>query len=167
VSRNDVVVPAGQTQATLNVTRSDSNESTPALSDQLATAITETLANVADDGPTTVRIRLDRPDLGTIHLQLSVTKDNVVSIRILTDNQHSQQIVESQMAALRLSLTGNGVACGQFQVGCDSNPRQFSSQNAPGQSMRPSGVFSPSRTSNSERLKFPVSRQNGRVNYVA
>ena len=73
VSRNDVVVPAGQTQATLNVTRSDSNESTPALSDQLATAITETLANVADDGPTTVRIRLDRR-ISERSIFLSVTK---------------------------------------------------------------------------------------------
>lgn len=167
VCRNDIVTPSDQTQATLNIMPSAKPESTPAISDLLATAITETLANLSHDGSTTVHIRLDRPDLGKIDLQLSVNKDNVVSVRIQTDNLHSQQIVESQMAALRESLTSNGVTCGQFQVGCDSNSRQSSSQSAPRQTTRPTGVFSASRTSNSERLRFPVSRQNGRVNYVA
>ena len=166
--KDDSVVSMDPTTAPVNtfVEPQVSREPVAPISEHLTAAVTENLANAPHEGPTSVRIRLDRPDLGTIHLQLSVTK-NVVSIRIMTDNQRSQQIVESQISGLRQSLTSSGVECGQFQVGSDSNNRQFSIQKSPGQPARSMEVFASSRGSGPATLKFPVTRPNGSVNFVA
>ena len=88
------VIQTSETSAGSNIERSQNTEVAPPLSVQLATAITTNLANVFGEGATTVRIRIDRQDLGTINLQLSINK-NVVSVRIMTDNAQSQQIVEA------------------------------------------------------------------------
>lgn len=164
--QNDGLIPMEQMPVVSNVDRSTNQDSSPPISEQIATAITSNLASAHADGTTTVRIRLESHELGTIQLDLSVKKD-VVSVRIVTANQQSQQIVESQMTALRLALTTNGVDCGQFQVACDLSNRQLTAKKSSGESSRSTELFSTSRSATSTTLKFPASISNSRVSFVA
>ena len=98
-------------------------ESTTTISGQLSDAIVARLRDEPAGGPTTVRIRLEQKDIGTVDLHLTV-QDGVVSIRISATDQLTQQLIDSQMNDLRQSLTQRGVQCGEMQVSGDSSGQQ-------------------------------------------
>ncbi len=138
----------------------------PPISEQLASAVTDHLQEESISGPITVRIRLDRQDLGTVSLHLTIN-NNIVSIRIVTENPLARQIIDCQMNDLRQTLTEGGVTCGQFQVACDSDGQQSSGQRRPPSSTIAIGPASSSRWSRAAAATTLAATPEGRLNFVA
>lgn len=166
VVNQDANISPGATLTASPVEHTVDKESAVPWSSQLATAITQNIAHVPSDGTTTVRIRLQIQDLGSINLHLSVSK-NILSVRIITDNQQSQRLVESQISALRQTLSVSGIECGQLEVASVENQRQFTNQKALTPAARSTDIASTTRGSASTTLKYPVSSRNYRVSFVA
>lgn len=144
-----------------------SANSTPApVSDQLATSIVQQLSDESTGGTTTVRLRLDREDLGTVHLHLSVHND-VVSVRIVAQDQLARQIIENQMADLRRALTGGGIELGRFEVTCDSGRGQSSNGQRTNQPYASVGGTSAGRWTRPQPTLESISRSTGQLNIVA
>ena len=132
VHSQDLPVPVQKSLRTLNDTNpsnvsvlpaqgfvaGDTSITAPSICDELATAIERQLKNSIEEGPTTIQIQLDRPDLGRIKLNLSLS-NGAISIRIITENQSSQQIVSSQLTNLQQSLANSGILCNQCQIACE------------------------------------------------
>jgi flagellar hook-length control protein FliK len=112
-------------------TSAAANQEAP-ISEAVSTAIVKQLEEQPTVAVTTVRIQLDRADLGSISLFLSIN-NNRVSVRIVAEDELARQIIDSQMDELRQALDESGVECSEFQVVCDathdhSSPRKRSPQ---------------------------------------
>lgn len=163
----DTKASAEPTVSTINLSRPTSAETAAPVSDPLAAAIVENIDNAQFDGPTTVRIQLDLPDLGPVNLHLSVS-DNLVSVRIVTRDQRARQIVEHQINDLRQSLKNNGVECGRFEIECDADGQSFAEQRNAGTAAVPTKAVPVSRPSGIPILKSQVAiSKKGGVNFVA
>lgn len=168
-ARHDVLRTTSATfipnQAIVTSTQFSEVESPSSVSRQISTAVVDRLGDASAEGPTTVRIRLEQEELGTIDLHLSV-RDGVVSIRIVAADQLTQQLINGQMDDLRQSLAQRGVNFGDMQVSSESGEQQSSGeQRAPTGSLRitPQARFwrQPTATATTSRLKIGV------LNYVA
>ena len=159
--------PNSPTILSLNHARQVYSDSVAQVSDQLATAITSHLGTEPTGGPTTIQIRLDRLELGTVSLHLSITND-VVSIRIVAHDQVVRQIIDSQLDELRQSLSNSGVLCGQCLVACDSSARRFSDPSGPRRSVvAQSATFSTSRWARPNSTAPQATPATGQFNFVA
>jgi len=129
-SLNAVIVQAPNSVSSQNV------EADTPVSEHLAATIAQQLDDESNTGPTSIRIQLNQPGLGLINLHLSLSNE-VVSVRIVTQNPLAKQIIESQMNDLRQSLNNRGVTSAQCEVSCDASGQQFS---APDQSVSQTNV---------------------------
>ena len=165
VNTPDATVP---TIFSLNSARVAYTDSAAPVSHQIAAEITRQVDDGTIGGTTTVQIRLDRPELGTVNLHLSMTND-VVSIRIVTEDPAAMQIINRQMNDLRQSLSDSGIAFNQCQVLCNPGNGQSSDRNPTTNSSRREKevIASASRTSRSVVLSIPNVQPCGRLNYVA
>ncbi|WP_010587920.1 flagellar hook-length control protein FliK [Schlesneria paludicola] len=146
--------------------RFSSPDSSSSISSQLSTAIADKLNEATGEGPTTVRIRLEQKELGTIDVHLSV-HEGVVSIRIAAADQLTQQLINGQMDELRQSLTQRGVNFGDMQASNESGGQQSSCDQGSSHtgSIR---ITPPSRFWRQPLAATTTSRANsGLLNYVA
>ncbi len=70
-----------------------------------------------------VVLRLDPPELGRVHIHVSLTND-VVSIRMVATDEAARQIIERQLNDLHQSLANQGISFTQCQVDCNSSGHQ-------------------------------------------
>lgn len=139
-----------------------SNEAEMPITAQLAAAIAEELQDNDGQGPATVRIQLDQPGLGKLTAILSISS-NRVSIRMVTENVLSQQIVACQLDALRQSLTKNGITCDQCQVDCEPNDQPASARKDPFSNAAPR----PAIGRRADLKPSPVAMASDQLNFVA
>ena len=72
-------------------------------------------------------LRLDPPELGSIEIQVNVSKDTA-NVTIYTQAANVKDALEASMLRLRELLSQSGIQLGQFDVKHDSN-RQFAGSN--------------------------------------
>jgi flagellar hook-length control protein FliK len=87
--------------------------------EQVGAAIVAHWEGIQREGTTTLHLRLNPPDLGTVRVALSV-KEQAVNARLVVQVESTRQLLESQVGLLRDKLQGSGVALGQFSVTCDN-----------------------------------------------
>ena len=163
---SDAFAPTGNVVPGATVSPATAKDVLPAVGEELATSIIQQLSDDPTGGTTTVRLRVDREDLGAVHLHLSVNND-VVSVRIVTQDQVARQIIDSQMADLRQALTGGGISLGQFKVTCDGGHGQTSNGSRFGQASASVSRPSARGWTRSQPASESESRSVGRLNIVA
>jgi flagellar hook-length control protein FliK len=136
------------------------------LAGEVANVVTRQLAEESTTGVTTVRIQLDRQDLGSVSLFLS-TNNKIVSVRIVVQDELARQLVDSQMDELRQSLSESGVECSEFQVVCDSSHKQFSGRRRSPQTLIALAVSSTSRKLRIEDEAVKQELTTGKFNFTA
>ncbi len=159
-SSESAIIPA------MNLMSPTSETSDASISDQIATAVTGHLSDDSYQGPTTLRIRLNHSELGTVNLHLSMNND-VVSIRIVTQNPAAQQLINGQLEDLRQSLTNSGLATGQFQVACDAGSQHSSRQNESVPETIQFRNATSSRWARPQTTVTPTTQASGQLNFVA
>lgn len=101
----------------------ESADSTPV--PRIVTAIHDRVDSLATGQPIDVRLRLDPPELGTVHVHLRLI-DDVVSVRLVGDNESATRLLESQLPDLRQSLAERGLTFGHCEVSCDAGRQDHS-----------------------------------------
>nr|PZN41976.1 MAG: hypothetical protein DIU70_05830 [Bacillota bacterium] len=90
--------------------------SEPGLAEQVARAMERARLRVRPDGETQVRIRLEPPELGAIHLRLTL-RDGQIHGQILAGRPEVRDALEAQKAELWSRLQEQGIQVGGFDVG--------------------------------------------------
>ncbi|MCG0237973.1 MAG: flagellar hook-length control protein FliK [Firmicutes bacterium] len=88
----------------------------PGLAEQVARAMERARLRVRPDGETQVRIRLEPPELGEIHLRLTL-RDGQIHGQILVGRPEVREALEAQKAELWSRLQEQGVQVGGLDVG--------------------------------------------------
>jgi len=84
---------------------------------------------MSSQGRTEVRVRLRPPELGTVHVQLTSNRGNMLEARIVTEREDVRALIERNLPELRQSLAGAGVHVGGFDVSTqDQNQAQHQQQ---------------------------------------
>jgi flagellar hook-length control protein FliK len=94
--------------------------------------------------PVSVVLRLNPPELGRVHVQVSLIND-IVSIRMVATDEMSRQILDRQLSDLHQSLAGHGISFGQCQVDVNTTGHQSSGG---GMKHRLTHDFEPTQRSN-------------------
>jgi len=71
---------------------------------------------MTSQGRTEVRVRLRPPELGTVHVELSSDRTNVLEARIVAEREEVRELIERNLPELRQALQGAGVHVGDFDV---------------------------------------------------
>lgn len=121
-----------------------------------------------------VDIRLDPPELGKLHIKLSVNQDQA-SVQFTVGNQQTRDLVEHAMPRLRELLNQQGLQLAQSSVQQESPRQQFAGQ--PNQQQGQQGGNSQhhggsshgqeSGAGSAEPVEMYVSQRSDRVDYYA
>ena len=84
-------------------------------------------------GGGTATLQLRPPELGKLDLKISVGKDGVVSMHVISHNQEARFLVHSQLTDLQSSLQNQGFELGEFSVSV-RDQRESTGREADGQS---------------------------------
>lgn len=108
----------------------EQRDSTPSLtprsfSERVDAIVMQHLQSPESTEQTSMVLRLDPPELGRVHVHLSMI-DDVVSIRLVASSESARQVIERQLNDLQQSLTDHGVAFTDFQVDCSGSGQQSS-----------------------------------------
>ena len=112
--------------------------------DQIAGSILTRSELVQRDGSTEFHLRLNPPELGSVHIHLTAT-DQGISARMLVHEPSARQLIQSQLESLRQRLQDGGIALGQFDVTGQGGGEAGSRQGQQGSSggRQPSGALPP------------------------
>lgn len=166
VLQKDQSVTAGSGAVTsVAIVNSSNPHDSVGLVEEVARAVTQQLEEETVGGVTTVRIQLERQDLGSISLFLSIN-NNKVSVRIVAEDELARQIIDSQMDELRQSLEESGVECSEFQVVCDSTHDQPPGRRRSTQPLISLGIPRGSRRSDLTGEPQQLTTKHDRFNFV-
>jgi len=115
-----------------------------AVADQVAGSILARAELVQREGSTEFHLRLEPPELGSVHIHLTAT-DQGISARLVVHESSARQLIQSQLESLRQRLQDGGIALGQFDVTGRGGGQAGSQQGQRGSSggQRPSGSLPP------------------------
>jgi flagellar hook-length control protein FliK len=157
------VSSAGQSTGTGTSTA----RSVASVSEQVASATTARAQLVRRGGNTDFYLRLEPPELGTVHVHLQ-TSEGSVSARLVASSEAARAALESQLPDLRSRLGSAGVNVGGLDV---SNGQAGSGQSSSGQGTdspraEVASAVAPARnTANSGPVYVPSA--SGLVNVIA
>jgi flagellar hook-length control protein FliK len=104
------------------------------VSTQVADAIVARASIVQTPGRTEFHLRLEPPELGTIHVHLTASARDV-SARLVIQDHVARLLIESQLTSLRQRLAQAGVSLGNLNVAREQNgsrdPHQQTRQDLP------------------------------------
>jgi flagellar hook-length control protein FliK len=141
-------VPGAQRMAVPQASTEPLATTPPAVADQIIRAFVDHAGVVARQGSTDFHLRLEPPNLGTVHIYVSATESSV-SVRVVAAHEGTQALLENQSHDLRQSLAQAGVALGGFDVtrdGSGSSGSRQQPQESPALA-RQSGQLATQRTS--------------------
>lgn len=146
---------AGAT-ATSATAIAENPKSEAAVADQIAGSIVARSELVQREGSTEFHLRLEPPELGSVHIHLTATEQGI-SARILVHEASARQLIQSQLESLRQRLQDGGIALGQFDVtgrgGGEAGSRQgrhgSSGRHRPPASLAPAPVAAPAAVARS------------------
>jgi flagellar hook-length control protein FliK len=87
----------------------------PSAAEQVAESIAARAEVARSHGPVDFYMRLDPPDLGTVHVYLRATETSL-SAHLVVTNVSTRMTIESQLPQLRLKLGEAGLSLGGFDV---------------------------------------------------
>jgi len=85
------------------------------VADQLGDAILAQLDSSPGEGRIDIHLRLDPPELGQVHVQLTLS-NQTLSARLMAHDDATRQLIQNQMDSLRQRLQDTGLGLGQLDV---------------------------------------------------
>ncbi|GAB4452949.1 MAG: hypothetical protein Kow0031_35260 [Anaerolineae bacterium] len=87
--------------------------------------IADSVKLIVQQGETEVRMQLYPKSLGQVHIQLHLTHEGTLAVRMLTETAHAQSLIQDHLPQLKAAFSAQGMQVSQMNVDVGSDSSAF------------------------------------------